>query len=42
MCARYGNCFAHYADDCKVFVHSRKAGERVLVLHKCYGKLRLK
>jgi retron-type reverse transcriptase len=38
-----GHCFARYADDCNVYVRSRKAGERVMaLLRKCYGKLRLK
>lgn len=40
---RHGHCFARYADDCNVYVRSQKAGERVMaLLHKCYGKLRLK
>mgnify|MGYP001240499612 FL=1 len=40
---RHGHCFARYADDCNVYVRSRKAGERVMaLLHRCYGKLRLK
>ena len=40
---KHGHCFARYADDCNVYVRSRKAGERVMaLLHKCYGKLRLK
>ena len=29
---RLGHCFARYADDCNVYVHSRKAGERVMEL----------
>lgn len=38
-----GHCFARYADDCNVYVRSRKAGERVMaLLRRCYGKLRLK
>ena len=41
--ATHGHCFARYADDCNVYVRSRKAGERVMaLLHKCYAKLRLK
>jgi group II intron reverse transcriptase/maturase len=37
-----GHCFARYADDCNVYVRSRKAGERVMaLLRRCYGKLRL-
>lgn len=40
---QHGHCFARYADDCNVYVRSRKAGERVMaLLRKCYGKLRLK
>jgi hypothetical protein len=31
-----------YADDCNVYVRSRRAGERVMaLLRRCYGKLRL-
>ncbi len=40
---KHGHCFARYADDCNVYVRSRKAGERVMVLlRRCYAKLRLK
>ena len=40
---RRGHCFVRYADDCNVYVRSRKAGERVMVLlRRCYAKLRLK
>lgn len=40
---RRGHRFARYADDCNVYVRSRKAGERVMALLKrCYGKLHLK
>jgi hypothetical protein len=40
---QHGHCFARYADDCNVYVRSRKAGERVMaLLRKCYDKLRLK
>ncbi len=40
---KHGHCFVRYADDCNVYVRSRKAGERVMaLLRKCYGKLRLK
>ncbi|MDP2881647.1 MAG: group II intron maturase-specific domain-containing protein [Azonexus sp.] len=40
---KHGHCFARYADDGKVYVRSRQAGERVMaLLRKCYGKLRLK
>lgn len=38
-----GYSFARYADDCNVYVSSRKSGERVMVLLKRrYAKLRLK
>jgi group II intron reverse transcriptase/maturase len=40
---RRGHCFARYADDCNVYVHSEKAGERVMrLLRHCYDKLHLK
>jgi len=40
---KHGHCFARYADDCNVYVHSRKAGERVMaLLRRCYATLRLK
>lgn len=40
---KHGHCFARYADDCNVYVGSRKAGERVMaLLRRCYAKLRLK
>ncbi|MFN4004565.1 MAG: group II intron reverse transcriptase/maturase [Hylemonella sp.] len=40
---KHGHCFVRYADDCNVYVYSRRAGERVMaLLRKCYGKLRLK
>jgi group II intron reverse transcriptase/maturase len=40
---RRGHCFARYADDCNVYVRSRKAGDRVMaLLRRCYAKLRLK
>jgi len=40
---RTGHAFVRYADDCNVYVRSRKAGERVMArLSKLYGKLRLK
>jgi hypothetical protein len=40
---KHGHCFERYADDCNVYVRSRKAGERVMaLLHRCYAKLRLK
>jgi len=40
---RRGHKFVRYADDCNVYVCSRKAGERVMALLKrCYDRLRLK
>ena len=40
---RRGHCFARYADDCNVYVRSKRAGERVLAaLRQKYAKLRLK
>ena len=39
---RRGHCFVRYADDCNVYVRSRRAGERVMVLlRRLYGKLKL-
>lgn len=39
---RRGHSFARYADDCNVYVGSRKAGERVMVyLRKLYDDLKL-
>ena len=39
---RRGHHFARYADDCNVYVRSRKAGERVMaLLRRCYDKLHL-
>ncbi len=39
---RRGHCFVRYADDCNVYVRSRRAGDRVLsALRQMYGKLRL-
>ena len=38
-----GHCFVRYADDANVYVHSQKAGERVMaLLRKTYTKLHLK
>ena len=38
-----GHAFARYADDCKVYVRSRRAGERVMAaLEQMYAKLRLR
>ena len=40
---RRGHRFARYADDCNVYVRSRKAGERVMaLLRRQYDKLHLK
>jgi len=40
---RRGHKFVRYADDCNVYVRSRKAGERVLqALRGCYAKLALR
>jgi RNA-directed DNA polymerase len=39
---RRGHRFARYADDCNVYVRSRRAGERVMrLLRRLYGKLNL-
>ena len=38
-----GHAFVRYADDCNVYVRSRRAGERVMqALERMYGKLRLR
>jgi RNA-directed DNA polymerase len=40
---RRKHCFVRYADDCNVYVRSKRAGERVLAaLRQMYAKLRLK
>jgi len=40
---RRGHAFARYADDCNVYVRSRRAGERVMAaLRRCFAKLRLR
>lgn len=40
---RRGHCFVRYADDCNVYVLSRRAGDRVLAaLRQMYGRLRLR
>lgn len=40
---RSGHAFVRYADDCNVYVRSRRAGERVMRrLRGCYAKLRLR
>jgi RNA-directed DNA polymerase len=37
-----GHAFVRYADDCNVYVQSKRAGERVMAaLQKLYGRLRL-
>ena len=39
---RRGHAFVRYADDCNVYVRSRRAGERVFAgLQRVYGRLRL-
>lgn len=39
---RHGHSFVRYADDCNVYVRSRRAGERVMaLLRSLYGRLRL-
>jgi RNA-directed DNA polymerase len=39
---RRGHCFARYADDCNVYVRSRRSGERVMeLLRGLYAKLHL-
>ena len=39
---RRGHCFVRYADDCNVYVRSRKAGERVMdLLRRMYARLHL-
>lgn len=40
---RRGHCFVRYADDCNVYVRSKRAGERVLAaMRQKYAKLRLR
>ena len=40
---RRGHAFVRYADDCNVYVRSRRAGERVMrFLARWYGRLRLR
>jgi len=37
-----GHAFVRYADDCNIYVRSRRAGERVMgALREMYAKLRL-
>lgn len=39
---RRGHAFCRYADDCRVFVRSQRAGERVMnLLRRLFGRLRL-
>jgi RNA-directed DNA polymerase len=41
--SRSGAAFVRYADDCNVYVRSKRAGHRVMArLRRLYGKLRLK
>lgn len=42
--ARRGHCFCRYADDCNIYVRSRKAGQRVMAWCRrlLEGRLRLK
>ena len=40
---RRGHAFVRYADDCNVYVRSKRAGDRVLVaLRQRYAKLRVR
>jgi RNA-directed DNA polymerase len=40
---RRGHAFARYADDCNVYVRSKRAGERVMeAIHRLFAKLRLR
>jgi len=39
---RRGHCFCRYADDCNIYVHSQKAGERVLASVTQYLERKLK
>jgi len=40
---RRGHAFVRYADDCNVYVRSRRAGERVMqTLRRLYAKLHLR
>jgi RNA-directed DNA polymerase len=40
---RRGHAFCRYADDCNVYVRSRRAGERVMaLLRRLYGRLHLR
>jgi RNA-directed DNA polymerase len=39
---RRGHCFVRYADDCNIYVHSRRAGERVMASVERFLTCRLK
>src|ERR1700756_5380058 len=39
---RRGHCFVRYADDCNIYVHSRRAGERVMASVEQFLTSRLK
>jgi RNA-directed DNA polymerase len=39
---RRGHCFVRYADDCNIYVHSRRAGERVMASVEQFLTWRLK
>ncbi len=40
---KHSHCFVRYADDCNVYISSRKADDRVMaLLNKGYAKLRHK
>jgi RNA-directed DNA polymerase len=39
---RRGHCFVRYADDCNIYVHSRRAGERVMASVERFLTRRLK
>jgi RNA-directed DNA polymerase len=37
-----GHCFCRYADDCNIYVRSRRSGERVMESIKCFLSVKLK
>ena len=40
---RRGHAFVRYADDCNVYVRSRRAGQRAMeLLRRLFGRLRLR
>jgi RNA-directed DNA polymerase len=39
---RRGHCFVRYADDCNIYVHSRRAGDRVMASVEQFLTSRLK